>query len=149
MFRSLHSLPPRVQLKPRRKGYDNEINIAHTSLAELLNTILGGTTMKTQKTIRKNIIATGFTILLGIGANQPVVAGDTFDQYYRNILLNPSKSLLLAEDRGRVTIYDGLDAELVDHAMDEQFERIENMMFVGIRHTLPDGSVEADDDCDS
>jgi hypothetical protein len=119
------------------------------SLVELLDLLLGDTTMKMQKTIRKNIITSGLIILLGVGASQPVVAGDTFDQYYRNILLNPSKSLLLAEDRGRITIYDGLDAELVDRAMDEQFERIENMMFVGIRHTLPDGSVEADDDCDS
>ena len=105
--------------------------------------------MKTQKTIRENIIATGFSILLGLGASQPVVAGDALDQYYRNILLNPSESLLRAEARGRVTIYDSLDSEVVDRALDEQFSRIENMMFVGIRHTLPDGSVEADDDCDS
>jgi hypothetical protein len=105
--------------------------------------------MKTQKTINGNIIATGFSILLGLGASQPVVAGDALDQYYRDILFNPSESLLRAEARGRVTIYDSLDSEVVDRALDEQFSRIENMMFVGIRHTLPDGSVEADDDCDS
>ena len=105
--------------------------------------------MKTQKVISENIIATDFSILLGLGASQPVVAGDALDQYYRNILLNPSESLLRAEARGRVTIYDSLDSEVVDRALDEQFSRIENMMFVGIRHTLPDGSVEADDDCDS
>ena len=66
-----------------------------------------------------------------------------------DILFNPSESMLRAEARGRVTIYDSLDSEVVDRALDEQFSRIENMMFVGIRHTLPDGSVEADDDCDS
>ena len=104
--------------------------------------------MSTQKTISKTLIATGFSILLGIGASQPLVAADALDQYYRNILFNPDKSLLLAEARGRVTIYDGIDSEVVETAMDSQFDRIENMMFVGIRHTLPDGSVEAEDDCD-
>ena len=104
--------------------------------------------MITQKTISKTLITTGFSILLGIGASQPLVAGDALDQYYRNILFNPDKSLLLAEARGRVTIYDGIDSKVVDTVMDSQFGRIENMMFVGIRHTLPDGTVQADDDCD-
>jgi hypothetical protein len=104
--------------------------------------------MSTQKTISKTLITTGFSILLGIGASQPLVAGDALDQYYRNILFNPDKSLLLAEARGRVTIYDGIDSKVVDTVMDSQFGRIENMMFVGIRHTLPDGTVQADDDCD-
>lgn len=104
--------------------------------------------MSTQKTSSKTLIATGFSILLGIGASQPLVAGDAMDQYYRNILFNPDKSLLLAEARGRVTIYDGIDSKVVDTVMDSQFGRIENMMFVGIRHTLPDGTVQADDDCD-
>jgi len=130
------------------KRYSNEINIAQTSSAELLNTVLGGTTMKSHNTINKTIIATGFSILLGFGSSLPLVADDALDQYYKNILFNPGKALQLAEARGRVTIYDGLASEVVDRAMDEQFDRIENMMFVGVRHTLPDGSVEADDDCD-
>jgi hypothetical protein len=45
--------------------------------------------MSTQKTISKTLITTGFSILLGIGASQPLVAGDALDQYYRNILFNP------------------------------------------------------------
>jgi hypothetical protein len=104
--------------------------------------------MNTQSTISKTIIATGFSILLGLGASQPLLADDALDQYYRNILFNPDKALLVAESKGRVTIYDGLDSEVVDRAMDSQFDRIENMMFVGVRHTLADGSVEEDDDCD-
>jgi hypothetical protein len=32
--------------------------------------------------------------------------------------------------------------------MDTQFDRIENMMFVRTRNTLPDGTVEEYDDCD-
>ena len=68
--------------------------------------------------------------------------------YTRNLLLNPSQSLLEAESRGRITIYDGLDDSEVDVAMDKQFGRIDNMMFVRIRRTLDDGSVDETDDCD-
>ena len=106
--------------------------------------------MNTQETIRKTISTTLFTILLGTATNQALIADDALDQFYRNILFNPSKAILLAEAQGRVTIYDGLDSKVVDHVMETQFGRIENMMFVGIRHTLPDGSIEVeDDDCDN
>jgi hypothetical protein len=106
--------------------------------------------MKSQNTISKSLITTGFSILLGLGATQTLLAGDASDQYYRNILFNPDKSLLLAESRGRVTIYDGLESEVVDRAMESQFDRIQNMMFVGVRHTQSDGSVEVEQDgCDS
>jgi hypothetical protein len=104
--------------------------------------------MNTKNTIRKTIGSTVFSILLGLGASQTLVADDSLDQFYRTVLFNPSNAIQVAEARGRVTIYDGLDSEEVDRAMDTQFDRIENMMFVGIRHTMPDGSVEEEDDCD-
>lgn len=63
-------------------------------------------------------------------------------------LLAPSAGQLAYERRGRVVIYDGLDERLVDAALDTQFGRMENMMFVGVRHTEPDGEEWADDDCD-
>jgi len=68
--------------------------------------------------------------------------------YTRNLLLNPSQSHIEAESRGRVTIYDGLDNSEVETALDTQFDRIDSMMFVRTRHTLKDGSVEEDDDCE-
>ena len=68
--------------------------------------------------------------------------------YQQNMLLNPGLPLLKAESRGRVTIYAGLDNSQVDRALDTQFERIDNMMFIRTRHTLEDGTVEEDDDCD-
>ena len=92
-------------------------------------------------TLNKIIGSTAFSILLGLGASQTLVADDSLDQFYRTVLLNPSKAIQVAEARGRVIIYDGLDNEVVDRAMDSQFDRIENMMFVGIRRTQPDGSV--------
>lgn len=61
----------------------------------------------------------------------------------RRQLNQPSPKLLLMEKRGRVTIYDGLTEDDVDQAMDEQFERINSMMFVRVRsdddHGLDDG----------
>jgi hypothetical protein len=63
-------------------------------------------------------------------------------------LLAPSERQLSSEQLGRVVIYDGLDERLVDSALDTQFGRMENMMFVGVRHTEPDGEEWADDDCD-
>jgi len=43
-------------------------------------------------------------------------------------------------------IYDELDEEDVERALDEQFDRIEHMMFTRIRHTEPDGAVSVEDD---
>lgn len=68
--------------------------------------------------------------------------------YSRTLLFNPTQSQIKAESRGRVTIYDGLDNSDVETALDTQFDRIDNMMFVRTRHTLKDGSVEEDDDCE-
>lgn len=68
-------------------------------------------------------------------------------KYDENVLFNPSKAVLLAEQRGRVTIYDALEHRVIDEAMDTQFDRIGSMMFVRTRDTLPDGAGESDDDC--
>lgn len=65
-----------------------------------------------------------------------------------NSLLSPSNAQLASERRGRVTIYDSLREETVDQALDQQFGRIENMMFVSTRYTADDGSEYADHDCD-
>ena len=69
--------------------------------------------------------------------------------FHRNALLNPGQAMLLAESKGRVTIYDSLDYATVERAMDEQFGRIEHMMFVRTRYLDDDGNeVGIDDDCD-
>jgi hypothetical protein len=71
------------------------------------------------------------------------------DVFQMKVLFNPSSSQLKAEARGRVMIYDGLDNNVVERALDEQFDRIEHMMFVRTRNTEPDGEVSYDDDgCD-
>ena len=63
-------------------------------------------------------------------------------------LLAPSAAQQRMEQQDRVYIYDGLHEDTVDQALDTQFERVENMMFVGVRHTTEDGDEYADDDCD-
>jgi len=71
--------------------------------------------------------------------------------YQQRLLLNPTPVQLAAEERGRVHIYDSLEMSIVDKALDQQFDRIENMMFIRIHH-LPStgaGPVEVEDDaCD-
>ena len=72
-------------------------------------------------------------------------AGD----FQQNLLFSPSQHILLAEADGRIMIYDQLKSETVDKAMDDQFDRIENMMFVRTQYQQEDGNYEAmNDDCD-
>lgn len=73
---------------------------------------------------------------------------DAASKYQDNLLFKPNKSILLAEARGRVNIYDGLENSVVEHVLDTQFARIENMMFVRTRHVQPNGVVEVEEDCD-
>ena len=71
------------------------------------------------------------------------------DEYQHRMLFTPSESTLRAEAKGRVMIYDGLERKTVDRAMDEQFGRIDNMMFVRTRELQDDGEYDQDDDgCD-
>ncbi|HYQ71946.1 MAG TPA: hypothetical protein VET88_08460, partial [Gammaproteobacteria bacterium] len=69
--------------------------------------------------------------------------------FQTRVLFSPTDSQLRAETRGRVMIYDGLEDADVERALDEQFDRVEHMMFVRTRHTAPDGESSYDDDgCD-
>lgn len=69
--------------------------------------------------------------------------------FQQKMLLSPSTGALKAELQGRVMIYDGLQSNVVDMAMDQQFERIENMMFVRTSSVDENGDITVDeDDCD-
>ena len=89
-------------------------------------------------------------LLLGAVLLPPAMAEGANERFQYNALFNPTTGQLKAEARGRVMIYDGLDNAAVEHALDEQFERIENMMFIRIRQTQAgDEEVDTveDDDC--
>ena len=85
-------------------------------------------------------------VLLCLCAGKYAYAGDIDDWQYQQ-LFNPSQTLLLAESRGHITIYDRLPIEDVDRALDQQFERVDSMMFTRIRHATPDGESVEDDGC--
>ncbi len=77
------------------------------------------------------------------------VPAQAMDNYQYKTLFLPSDYTLKAESKGRVMIYDGLTSNTVDKAMDEQFNRIEHMMFVRIVHEQDNGEYYVEDDgCD-
>jgi hypothetical protein len=73
-------------------------------------------------------------------------------------LLEPTQSDLKSEAKGRVMIYDGLTDKDVERALDEQFDRLDHMMFTRVVVTDDSGEatrdedgeviVEGDDGCD-
>jgi len=76
------------------------------------------------------------------------IPASAVDSYQQRVLFSPSAEILQAEARGRIMIYDGLKNETVEKALDSQFDRIENMMFVRTVHIQENGEFEVDDDCD-
>ena len=72
---------------------------------------------------------------------------DVSAQWQEGRLLEPSAAQRTTEQSGKVIIYDRMDEALVDKALDSQFERIENMMFIRIQRPQPVGEAMEDDDC--
>jgi len=86
------------------------------------------------------------TGMLLVPVSMPAGAEDDFQH---KVLFSPTASQLQAEARGRIMIYAGLEDAEVERAFDDQFDRVEHMMFVRTRHAEPDGEVSyADDGCD-
>lgn len=104
--------------------------------------------MNTQLQNRKmtGIGRAAFTGILAAGLMMHTLTESAADSYQEKVLFEPHQSQRLAEARGRVMIYDGLDSTVVDKAMDEQFDRIDNMMFVRIHHSSEEGDEYVDDD---
>ncbi len=67
--------------------------------------------------------------------------------WQRAMLHSPSSAQLKMERRGRVFIYDGLDEAEVDRAMDTQFGRVDNMMFIRTKKKTEGGEAPVDEDC--
>lgn len=55
--------------------------------------------------------------------------GDRMRNWQLSLLFSPGEPQLTVEEKGRVMIYDGLYSADVSRALDEQFERVEYMMF--------------------
>jgi hypothetical protein len=62
------------------------------------------------------------------------------------LLFNPGEHQLQLERKGRVVIYDNLNRSDIDRAFAEQFDRVENMMFVSTHITDEQGDPVRDRD---
>jgi hypothetical protein len=61
-------------------------------------------------------------------------------------LFEPTDAELAAEAKGRIYIYDGLRDIDVQRALDEEFERVDHMMFIRTIKTKDSGEPERDAD---
>ena len=99
--------------------------------------------------VKRVIISVSTAIIINmllVLASMPAQAADSYQ--YKS-LFTPSDFTLKAEAKGRIMIYDGMTSETIEKAMDEQFNRIENMMFVRIIHEQENGEYYVEDDgCD-
>jgi len=82
------------------------------------------------------------TLLLGLAISAS--AEDVRDIELRR-LLEPTEAELAAEAEGRIYIYDGLRDTDVQQALDEQFDRVDNMMFIRTKKTDETGAVKRDE----
>ncbi len=61
-------------------------------------------------------------------------------------LFEPTKARLESENQGKILIYQGLKDTDVNRVMDDQYERIEYMMFINIMVTDTEGQPLSDPD---
>ncbi len=108
----------------------------------------------------KGITAAVFTLTLLLYTGSHALAGelDSMRKWQIELLFNPVESQLRLEDKGRVFIYDSLKTSDIERVLEEQFDRIEHMMFVRTVTTDEEGNpvldretgefVVDDDGCD-
>ena len=88
---------------------------------------------------------------IAAGATNHEYATSIEEHYDLRRLMKPSPAERASEERGRVHIYDSLEINEINAALDENFDRIQNMMFIRINHLPATGSGPAeveDDGCD-
>jgi hypothetical protein len=73
----------------------------------------------------------GWLIPAALAASTTVAGADDegMRDWQVSMLFNPNEHQLEVEHKGRVMIYDGLYSTEVNQAMEQQFDRIEHMMF--------------------
>ena len=84
-------------------------------------------------------------------ANQHSHLASPDSPYDLRRLMSPTPAEVASEGKGHIHIYDSLEMNAVNKALDENFDRIQNMMFTRIHHLPPTGSGPAegeDDGCD-
>ena len=82
------------------------------------------------------LAATALMCAVPVGAAE-ASAQTSLEQWLLRRLNQPTERERAHEREGNVYIYDGLTDREVDRAMNAHFDRIEYMMFVGTRKTVP------------
>jgi hypothetical protein len=80
-----------------------------------------------------NTIFNNVLIILSMSLvfSHSALADDELQQSWQmSLIFNPGDHQYEMERRGRVFIYDGLHDTVVEQALDQQYERIDSMMFV-------------------
>ncbi len=97
------------------------------------------------------LAACGLLSATAVSANQHSNAAEETHDYQLRRLMQPSPAELTTEQKGGIYIYDSLEINQVNAALDNHFDRIQHMMFTRINHLPPTGAGPAmieDDGCD-
>jgi hypothetical protein len=73
-----------------------------------------------------------------------VAASGDVEEIELRRLFEPTMAERADEAGGRIYIYDGVRDRDIRRAMDEEFERVDSMMFIRTRKTDTDGNIERD-----
>lgn len=94
---------------------------------------------------RRRRLLSGLGLAATLLWSSTAAATDVADIELRR-LFEPTEAEVAAEKQGRIYIYDGLRDVDVQRALDEEFERVDHMMFIRTRKTDEDGEVKRDAD---
>jgi hypothetical protein len=78
-------------------------------------------------------------------SNSTLAGDDSARNWQLSLLFNPGEQQHKMESRGRVFIYDGLRDSEVERALDEQYDRVESMMFINTVITDENGEPMRDE----
>ncbi|MBK1707150.1 hypothetical protein [Halochromatium glycolicum] len=79
-----------------------------------------------------------------IWSAQSLWAADDIREIQMRRLLQPTDAELAQERKGRIYIYESLTHQDIEQAMDDEFERVESMMFIRVPKTDESGDVIKD-----
>ena len=84
---------------------------------------------KRSRVSRRVQVAWAGALLVLLAATAPAAPADPLTDWQERRLLHPSEVELHNERQGRIFIYDGLSDKIAQRAVDEQFHRVQYMMF--------------------
>ena len=87
------------------------------------------------------------TCSFSVHASTKGYSAETYSGFQERRLFSPTPAEFEIEQRGQVFMYEGLFEQQVDIALDQHFDRIQNMMFIRTKSMI-NGEVEEDNDCD-